>query len=380
MRVQSAELFFLDIPFRVSVTHGAKSGRSSCDSVVLGVSGNGHVGYGEAVVRDYVSGSLGTGTDFHAEAARFVSTLLVTLRECDVSWPQVTATLASVECEPRFLPLVCAVETALLDLASAAEGVDVYDLLGLAPVRSQFAFGAVFPMLPLAHAKEYLGVCAGMGFPDIKVKVGSDRAYNEAVLGLCREIMGAGCDIRVDANGTWAVQDAEAHLEMCARHGVRVIEQPFAAADSGGASSGTAKRQGFIFVADEAALTRADVASIAAAGSYQMLNLRLSKNGGLLRVLDLASAAEAAGLTYQLGCMVGETGILSALGRVAASLLPRPVYLEGGYDDVLLSANVTTRSFGFGPRGTAGILRGKRIGYEVDPARLAKLSSARQML
>jgi L-alanine-DL-glutamate epimerase-like enolase superfamily enzyme len=380
MHVQAAELFFLDIPFRVSVTHGARSGRSSCDSVVLAVSGDGNVGYGEAVVRDYVSGSLGTGKDFQEEAARFVSSLLASLRERDLSWLRIAATLGSLECEARFLPLVCAVETALLDLAAAHEGVDVYDLLGRAPVRAQFAFGAVFPMIPLAHAKEYLGVCAGMGFSDIKVKVGSDRAYNEAVLGLCRAIMGSACDIRVDANGTWAAQDADAHLEICARHGVRVIEQPFAVSAPGGAPSDSAKRQGFLFMADEAVLTPADVASIAADGSYQMLNLRLSKNGGLLRVLDLASAAEAVGLTYQLGCMVGETGILSALGRVAASLLPHPVYLEGGYDDVLLSANVTTRSFGFGSKGTAGILRGKRIGYEVDPARLSKLSMARQTL
>jgi muconate cycloisomerase len=111
-----------------------------------------------------------------------------------------------------------------------------------------------------------------------------------------------------------------------------------------------------------------------------MLNLRLSKNGGLFRVLSLAREADASGLAYQLGCMVGETGILSALGRMTASLLPRAVYLEGGYDDVLLAGNVTTRSFGFGPGGRAEIVRGRGIGYEVDEQALAKFSRARLSL
>ena len=42
-------------------------------------------------------------------------------------------------------------------------------------------------------------------------------------------------------------------------------------------------------MADEGVLTAADVRSLAASGSAQVLNLRLSKNGGLGRVLTLAA-------------------------------------------------------------------------------------------
>jgi L-alanine-DL-glutamate epimerase-like enolase superfamily enzyme len=134
--------------------------------------------------------------------------------------------------------------------------------------------------------------------------------------------------------------------------------------------SARARERGFDFMADEGFLTAGDVASIAAAGACNALNLRLSKNGGLSRVLAMADDATANGLTYQLGCMVGETGILSALGRVAASLLPAPRYLEGSYDDILLTANVTAESLRFGPGGAAAIVRGRRIGFEVDQKRL----------
>lgn len=130
-------------------------------------------------------------------------------------------------------------------------------------------------------------------------------------------------------------------------------------------------------MADEGILSRDDVRSIASRGIYQVLNLRLAKNGGLSRVLMLAHEAETAGLTYQLGCMVGETGILSCLGRLAASLLPRPLYVEGGYDELLLSGNITTESFGFGRGGKAPIIRDRGIGYHVDEKKLAAFSRAR---
>ena len=130
-------------------------------------------------------------------------------------------------------------------------------------------------------------------------------------------------------------------------------------------------------MADEGVLTSADVRSLAESGVAQMLNLRLSKNGGLSRLLALAREAEACGLSYQLGCMVGETGVLSLLGRIAAALLPNPTYLEGGYDDLLLEQNVTVPGFGFGPGGAARIPTGPGMGYRVDEGRLAELSRAR---
>jgi hypothetical protein len=74
--------------------------------------------------------------------------------------------------------------------------------------------------------------------------------------------------------------------------------------------------------------------------------------------------------------MVGETGILSALGRLTASLLPHAVYLEGGYDDVLLAGNVTTQSFGFGLGGKAEIVRGRGVGFEVDERKLGEFTRA----
>ena len=50
------------------------------------------------------------------------------------------------------------------------------------------------------------------------------------------------------------------------------------------------------------------------------------------------------------------------MGRLAASLLPRPLYIEGSYDELLLEENIVTPSFGFGRGGKRADLPGPRDG------------------
>ena len=76
MRIRSAELHFLEIPFRMSFGHGARAARVSSDSMVLRLTSGSRDGFGEAVVREYVSGSLGTGDEMRQEAARLTSAFL----------------------------------------------------------------------------------------------------------------------------------------------------------------------------------------------------------------------------------------------------------------------------------------------------------------
>jgi L-alanine-DL-glutamate epimerase-like enolase superfamily enzyme len=381
MRIENAELRFLEIPFRLTLSHGAKSGRVSSDSIVLRVGSGAHAGFGEAVVREYVSGSLGRGPEMRREAARLTAGLLEPLRERDLPWSEVAAHLAGLACDPPALPLLCAVESAVLAAAvSEAQerepSSDPWTVLGREPVRPTVTYGGVLPFVPLEAARLYIGMCAKMKMTNLKVKVGRDAAYNAAILGLCREVLGGDFDLRVDANSAWSPEDSDEHLDNCRRHGVRLIEQPFPASDGASACAALADR-GFSVMADEGVLTAADVRSLASSRGAQVVNLRLSKNGGLGRVLALAAEADACGLSYQLGCMVGETGLLSCMGRLAASLLPRPRYVEGSYDDLLLEANIVSPSFGFGPGGRAELSRGRGMGYRVDEAQLDRFTLER---
>lgn len=378
IKVESCELYFLQIPLRVSFSHAARSERVFSDSVIVKIHSGSSDGYGEAVVRDYVSGSLGSGEDYRREAARLVSRLVAPIEGRFLSWNEVNRGLSGRTAESRELPFLCAVETALLDLMCKLAGTDVFSLLGKVPRRQTVFYGGVLPILPRKDAERYLRYVLKLQLPDIKLKLNGDPDFASSILDLSRNILGQAFDIRVDANSSWAMSDAARLFRLCRKRGVRVVEQPFDDSAPGATDAVRAGRaDGFLVMADEGALSSADIQRLADAGSYSAVNLRLSKNGGLTRVLGLAEEAQRYGLVYQLGCMVGETGILSALGRVAAALLPSPLYVEGSYDDVLLTDNITTRSMGFGSRGEAPVVRDQGAGYEVSPEKLARLTAAR---
>ncbi|MDX1402065.1 MAG: enolase C-terminal domain-like protein, partial [Kiloniellales bacterium] len=97
-----------------------------------------------------------------------------------------------------------------------------------------------------------------------------------------------------------------------------------------------------------------------------LFNIRLSKCGGFINSLRIAQLAERYGMGYQVGCLVGETALLSAAGRQMATLLPSLRYLEGSYDRHLLTDNVTTQDITFSYAGKAPALNGKGLGLMVD--------------
>lgn len=373
MHLDSAQVFALRIPFRahgVPVSHSAHRDRSASDSVVLRLSSAGRHGFGEAVFRDYVSGPAAGSQDLIGRATEAAARMLEPLVGREISWRD--AASDGTDARPQDLPMRCALETAALDLACRIEGKDAYEVLGLEPRRDRVTFSGTIPLVPAAKAASVITRFARLGNSSFKIKLGSDPEENRAILAACRRAVGERCELRVDANGAWNVADAEAHLRACRENGVSAIEQPFSV---GAAGADDALRagfaMGFLFIADEGFLTEGDLEAISRAGTYQLLNFRLAKNGGLTRVLRLAGIAAKRGIGHQLGCMVGETGILSALGRLAASLLPAPRWVEGGYDRILYAQHLTTADFGFGPDGTAPVIRGAGIGYVVNEERLS---------
>lgn len=116
-------------------------------------------------------------------------------------------------------------------------------------------------------------------------------------------------------------------------------------------------------------------------GKYcDLFNIRISKCGGLIRSLRLALLAHQHGLGYQLGCQVGETGILSAAGRHFACNVANIRYLEGSFDRFLVRDALTQEdlTFRYGGRGVR--LTGDGLGVHVVEARVRQLAIKTQKL
>lgn len=373
MPIDSALLYALHIPFRIDFAH-SRAKRLASDSFVLKLSAGTGYGYGEAVVRDYVSGALGDGTIID-RAAQVVAGMLEPLRFRELDMESVREWSGSLDPADNELPVLCAVETALLDLLCRTNQADIYALLGREPVRQTLIYGGTLPMLPPEAARSILEQYHALEIPNLRIKLGNDIGFNRKVVLLARSILGGDFDLRVDANGAWEVEEALENLIMLADFGISIVEEPF------GREAGKIERclddkrsDGFDFVADESILSAEDLARIIQSGTYSMINIRLSKNGGLLRSLVLEETAISHGLKAQLGCHVGETGILSAAGRVAASLMGEPVYVDGSFDEYLLSDNVTVSNLTFRRGGRAEVIRGEGIGFTVDENAIGRLA------
>jgi len=367
MRISRCRLHQLELPFRMRLTHASAS-RTACDSLIVELEAGGHRGYGEAVLREYVGG-LPPGPSL-LEAGR--AALVPMIRQLlDASWEEARAWIETAPVSPAERPLLGAVEAALMDIHCRDRGVDVFALIG-EPPRSQVRYGAVLPIAPAEVIRPLLDLVAGWRLSSLRMKLGEDLGYNDMILALARGIVGAEATLRADVNSAWGASTIRSHLVICHAHGVRFVEDPAPERDV--RESGVDSR--FVFVADEAFVTEADLDRIAAERLYGMLNIRLSKNGGVLRALALARRAAALGLAHCLGSHLGETGILSSLGRTAAALMDDPAFVDGSYDSQVLSDNITTVNFDFGPGGWASVNRDQGVGYTVDSGKLLRYTAS----
>lgn len=374
MRIERAKIYHLNIPFKVNFVH-AMASRSYSDSVIIMVEGNGFKGYGEAVVRDYVSGTLGGEQSLLNNVQKAARKFIGPFKDSEFDITNLKSFSEGLKPENSHLPILCAVETAIIDTLCKEAGKDIYKLLGTEPLRNTITYGGTLPILPLKAAEQLLVNFKQLGLINLRIKLDNNIEYTRQILKKARLILGNHFDLRVDANASWNWESALSNLKICREYGVFIIEEPFGR-DNKFLSKliSSSQTEDFHFVADESALTTEDIDRAKKNKSFDMINIRLSKNGGLFKSLLLAERAEKYSIRYQVGCHVGETGILSSLGRVLASLVKKPVYTDGSYDEYLLSDNITKTNCTFGPGGRASVIRGKGLGFEISEEKLRRFS------
>lgn len=374
MRLVSATVYALRIPFLESIRHSL-AGRAWSDSVVVRVvDEEGADGFGEAAPRSYVTGE--TPADVVSHLARAL-------------WPAVRGAALPALRGPADLELVerlvpddgrepwrhhaarAALELAMVDWALRRQNVSAATLLPAR--RGCVVYGGVISADSPAQASKQArwARLAGLQQVKIKVGVGDDIARVRAV----REVLDPGVTIRADANGAWTPAVALAAAAQLARYGVVSVEQPIPP----GAPETLARlrsESALPLVADESVLTPADAEGLIAAGAVDAVNVRVSKCGGFARSVAIARRAAAAGLEVHVGSHVGETAILAAAGRHLAAGLESVAHVEGSYGTLLLAEDVTDDGLRFGHGGEAPLLTGPGWGVRIRADRLRRHAEA----
>ena len=355
--------------------------RSVSENLVVRVTlSDGATGYGEGVPRSYVTGETLESAFAALEAHDCARKIGRPGNFAQVVERLETLTLPEIESDPRGMfgnAARCALELAILDAygrrfgESVGRAVDLAKVDGLrrfpGPRRVRYS-GAITAESPRAERISALKTRI-YGFHQVKIKVGSTGQDDPRRLEKLRWFLGKRIDVRLDANEAWPASELLERVEPLRRFGPTALEQPVPHAEVL-ALAELRPRLGIPVMLDESLCGWPDAVSAVEQHTADLLNVRLSKCGGIIPSLRIIGLAQRSGLGVQLGCHPGETSLLSAAGRQVASRLDGLRYIEGSYDKHILAKNLTQHDLTFGYGGWARPLRGPGLGVEVDPAAL----------
>jgi len=375
----------LAIPLRRRVDHAAAE-RVVAEPVIVGVElADGTTGYGETHPRPYV-----TGEDIEGAVTTVREVFLPRLVEMRPSaFGEVLETVTDLPLTTESGRVItaarAAVELALLDAYSRAFKRSLDEIAGWLgepglgpPGSSQTAhFGGVIACIPPSKVSWSIRKMRLLRLPHFKVKVGDeedDSRVRAAVRTLHRGLETGRVTLRLDANGAWEMEEAAERLHAWQDWPILNVEQPLPKAEPLALWGELSCRTTLPLMADESLVTPADAEELIAGQGAAWFNIRISKNGGLIPAVRLASMARRNQIECQLGCMVGETGILSAAARWFLQLVPGIQIAEGNFGSFLLRDDVLRKPLRFGFGGHWQPLRGPGLGVDTDEARLGALA------
>lgn len=367
MWLKKIHLYLLQIQLCMPIKHYLAERTHSENLVVKVVTDSGVVGFGEGIARQYVTGEV------MESSLRFLQDHLIPeLNGFHPSEPpdliEALAELLSEDNRAQAPAACCALELAILDAAGKTWSQSVAQMLGGGD--QPLIYSAVIPMMSYPSFHRLLHLIRDMEMSFVKIKVGNER--DTEVLSLAREILGHEVDLRVDANGAWSSEEAGKRIAAMMAYGISAVEQPVPKEDILGLKR-VSEQVEIPVIVDESLCLERDAKKLVSLDACQVFNLRLSKCGGILAANRLYEIGRKKAIAAQLGCQVGETGILSAAGRQLAATR-KLLYLEGSYSSYLLKDDIVNEPVEFGPGGVAQPLAGHGLGVSVNEETLQRLT------
>ena len=366
MRLERFGVFTFPMPFKTVIRHASASRRRVSNLIVVAHGQNGQTGYGEGCPREYVTGeTVLTSSRFIDQNA---DSLIAQVTDAQSLRAWIEAHQGAIDANPAAF---CAIETAVLDLMGKTQQQTAEELLGIDQPDKEFQYSAVLADWPLPVFRWQHSRYRVRGFQDFKVKLSGDVRRDRRRLGPFSSRAGRRLRLRVDANNLWASPDeCQTHLSSMPVMPF-AIEEPLRSGDLDGCRQ-IADGLGIKVILDES-LARASQLHALNDPKRWIINLRVSKMGGVIRSLDVAREAVSRNVGVIVGCHVGETGLLarSALA-VMQALDDQLVAAEGAFGTQLLRRDLTSPSLRFDWAGRLDLNRvagmgPSGFGLDLDP-------------
>lgn len=381
-QIECVRLHPLAIPLRKPFRHAAHE-RSVADPLVVEVElADGTRGYGETLPRPYVTGET---IETVVESIRDPLMLEVANLHPETfaeALERIDALPSHDELGQIITAARAGLELALLDAYSRhftkpiSEAVNWLGLPGFGTPGSlnSVTYSGVVSGEHPTRVRGSIRKMRWYGLRDFKLKVGEYEDIERvaaAVKQLGRGLKSRKLSLRLDANGGWDRQIAIDRMSALSDQPLACVEQPL---PRGKELDLVAIKRAVTLpiLHDESLVTMGDAERLVSLRVADAFNIRLSKNGGFLVSIRLAHFCRKHEILYQLGCMVGETSILSAAGRRFLECVPDVRFAEGSYGRFLLRGDVVDRPVRFGWGGKPAPLSGLGWGITVNPDLLSR--------
>jgi L-Ala-D/L-Glu epimerase len=248
-------------------------------------------------------------------------------------------------------------EIARLDLLARQEGRPLAE-----PARDALPVNMTLPAGPPAEVAERARRGLRDGYACFKLKVGlPDDGERVAAV---REAVGPWPALRVDANGSWSVEDAVRAIRAIERHDLEFVEQPCRSLRE---LAEVRQRVSTPIAADESVSTMRELRRAIELDACDVVNIKLAGTGGFRPARELLREARAHGLDAFLSSTLdGPWGIAAALQLAAAE----EISLACGLATLDLFTGDLARALPPARRGTLKVPQGPGLGVQLDPAAL----------
>lgn len=371
MKINNLTLRELNIPFRQSFSHASATRSKTESAIVIAESKNGYTGYGEGCPRSYVTGeTLETVFQFfHTHQKQ-----LLPIGDLDHLRSWISGHRGEIDRNPAAW---CAVELALLDVLGKESGQSIEKLLSLPEINGKFQYTAVLGVNSLRGFEKQFQQYMEMGFKDFKVKISGNLKEDQEKVDLFNTRNVGKTRIRLDANNFWKTpNEAIDHLKQL-QYSFFAIEEPV---QIGHYEDCQKIYQTFNtpIILDESFISCDQFPGIAQSPQAWMINLRVSKMGGIMRSLAIAEQANNAGIPIIVGAQVGETSLLTRAALTVASTYSENVIAqEGAFGTHLLERDITSQPIMFGKGGkltATGFSQKPGLGIEIAEADLTSIT------
>ena len=282
---------------------------------------------------------------------------------------------------PRNLVAKCGIDLALWDLMGKALDKPVCKLLGGMSDPKILCTYTLSIDTPERMAEQAL-FRKRQGYKTLVVKIGREPASDIERLRLVREAVGDDVNIRLDANEAYWPDQAIQTIRQMEKYRPEFVEEPVKRWDLDGMAK-VARAVDTPISSDESNTSLDTVMRIIQKRAADIINIKISKNGGLYRSKKIAALAEAAGIpcivgganTYEVGRQACRHFAVSTaqaqMGMGSEGCAPAS---QSKVDDV--TRRVLTYEDVTKGKGYVEVLPGPGLGVELDEEKVRKYSVA----